>query len=79
MFSELKSEEISDRVYRHTQGVWNKFSVKIRGCQNLYNMQDALLLLGAVVDFKIDVNGKYYVEPLNFLILPSLSLKCALK
>lgn len=42
-------------------------------------MQDALLLLGAVVDFKIDVNGKYYVEPLNFLIHPSISLECALK
>ena len=42
-------------------------------------MQDALLLLAAAVDFKIDVDGKYFIEPLNFVTLPSLSLKCALK
>ena len=47
--------------------------------QNLYNMQNALLLLAVAADLKIDMKGKSYLETLNFVTLLWLSLECALK
>ena len=46
----------------YAQRVWNRFIIKItREYQNLYNMQDTLLLLAVAVSFKIDTNEKYYL------------------
>ena len=42
-------------------------------------MQDTFLLVYIVVDFKIDINEKNYVEPLHFVTLPRLSLERSLK
>lgn len=38
-----------------------------------------MFLLAVVLDFKIDMNGKYYIEPLNFVMFLSSSLECTLK
>ena len=76
----LNNQEISDSIYRHAQRIWNTFSIKIIGKnQNLHKIQEALFLLAVVLDFKIDMNGKYYIEPLNFVMFLSSSLECTLK
>ena len=76
----LNNEEISDSIYRHAQRIWNTFSIKLIGKnQNLHKIQEALLLLAVVLDFKIDMNWKYYIEPFNFVTFLFSSLECTLK
>ena len=63
-FSTMKKCQIVIISYTqsYAQRVWNRFIIKItREYQNLYNMQDTLLLLAVAVYFKIDTNEKYYL------------------
>ena len=42
-------------------------------------MHDTLLLVHIVIDFKVDINEKDYLEPSHFVMLPRLSLERSLK
>ena len=42
-------------------------------------MHDTLLLVHIVIDFKVDINEKDYLEPSHFVTLPRLSLERSLK
>ena len=73
-YSVLNNEHISDEDYKHTQNVWNTFSLKNMGdYHNLYLTSDVLLLADVFENFRKTCLEYYKLDPCHYFTSPGLS------
>ena len=73
-YSVLNNEHISDEDYKHTQNVWNTFSLKNMGdYHNLYLISDVLLLADVFENFRKTCLEYYKLDPCHYFTSPGLS------
>ena len=73
-YSILNNEHISDEDYKHTQNVWNTFSLKNMGeYHDLYLKSDILLLADVFENFRKTWLEYYKLDPRHYFTSPGLS------
>ena len=76
----LNDEHISDEDYKHTQNVWNTFSLKTMGeYHDLYLKSDILLLADVFENFRKTCLEYYKLDPCHYFTSPGLSWDAMLK
>ena len=76
----LNNEHISDEDYKHTQNVWNTFSLKNMGeYHDLYLKSDILLLADVFENFRKTCLEYYKLDPCHYFTSPGLSWDAMLK
>ena len=79
-YSVLNNEHISDEDYKHTQNVWNTFSLKNMGeYHDLYLKSDILLLADVFENFRKTCLEYYKLDPCHYFTSPGLSWDAMLK
>ena len=79
-YSILNDEHISDEDYKHTQNVWNTFSLKTMGeYHDLYLKSDILLLADVFENFRKTCLEYYKLDPCHYFTSPGLSWDAMLK
>ena len=79
-YSILNNEHISDEDYKHTQNVWNTFSLKNMGeYHDLYLKSDILLLADVFENFRKTCLEYYKLDPCHYFTSPGLSWDAMLK
>ena len=79
-YSELNSEDITDKDYAHTQNVFKDLRLKILGDHHdLYFPSDTLLLVDVFENFRNKCIKIYQLDPTYFLSVPGLAWQACLK
>ena len=79
-YSILNDEHISDEDYKHTQNVWNTFSLKTMGeYHDSYLKSDILLLADVFENFRKTCLEYYKLDPCHYFTSPGLSWDAMLK
>ena len=73
-YSELNSEDITDKDYEHAQKVWSVFEIKNLGeYHDLYVQSDTLLLADVFENFTDKCIEIHELNPAHFLSAPGLA------
>ena len=67
-YSQLNSEDITDKDYTYAQNVFKKLKLKNLGYHDLYVQSDTLLLGDVFENFKNKCIAMYEVDPLIFCV-----------
>ena len=79
-YSELNSEDITDKDYAHVQKVWEVFEIKNLGeYHDLYVQSDTLLLADVFQNFRDKCIEIYELDSALFLSAPGLAWQACLK
>ena len=79
-YSELNSEDIKVKGYKHAQKVWEVFEIKNLGkYHDLYVQSNTLLLADVFEKFRDKCIKIYELDPAHFLSAPGLAWQACLK